>query len=66
MREFLYFEPKVGVIMRKAMTYMMLGALSTVVLSKSYQDANTGKVEKTVKDVLRSNEKAMRWLRNKV
>jgi len=51
--------------MRKAMTYMMLGALSTVVLSKSYQDANTGKVEKTVKDVLRSNEKAMRWLRNK-
>ncbi|XMB85161.1 hypothetical protein RJG79_06965 [Mycoplasmatota bacterium WC44] len=52
--------------MRRAMTYMMLGALSTVVLSRSYQNGNPGKVEKTVKDVLRSNEKAMRWLRNMI
>ena len=50
--------------MRRVMTYMVLGALSTVMLSRSYRGMNTSRVEKTVKDVLRSNEKAMRWLRN--
>ncbi|QVK19967.1 hypothetical protein KHQ82_06445 [Mycoplasmatota bacterium] len=52
--------------MRRFITYMMLGALSSAVISRTYSGMNTGGVEKTVKDVLRSNEKAMRWLRNRM
>ncbi len=53
-------------ILRAAITYMVIGAASTIAVAKLYEGKNNEKIEKGLKKVLKSDEKAMRWLRDMI